>query len=134
MRRATSITLNDQERLTLQRPAVVAARRLGWCCGPGSSWRGRGTGEQRHRRGTGHARRPSPAGATGSPTGRLAGIEKDAPRGGRPPTIRGELAPRIVEATTQSTPDAPPTGARARWPKHLGVSRSMVNRVWRANG
>src|SRR5271167_4807591 len=37
-------------------------------------------------------------------TGRLAGIERDAPRGGRKPTSRSRVAQRIVEATTQTTP------------------------------
>src|SRR6187402_667630 len=36
--------------------------------------------------------------------GGIAGIEKDAPRGGRPPRTRDELAKRIVEMTTQQKP------------------------------
>ena len=32
----------------------------------------------------------------------LSCLEKDAPRGGRKPTIRSQVAQRIVEATTQS--------------------------------
>src|SRR5271170_3825351 len=31
----------------------------------------------------------------------LPGIEKDAPRGGRPATVRGELVSKIVEWTTE---------------------------------
>src|SRR5271156_746266 len=34
----------------------------------------------------------------------LAGIEKDAPRGGRKPTTRNAVAARIVEWTTQKKP------------------------------
>src|SRR5215470_8262709 len=35
---------------------------------------------------------------------RLAGIQKDAPRGGRPPTQRDKLARQIIESTTQTKP------------------------------
>src|SRR5215831_6715613 len=34
----------------------------------------------------------------------LAGISKDAPRGGRPPKGRGDLVRRILEMTTQRKP------------------------------
>ena len=67
-------------------------------------------------------------------TGRLAAIEKDAPRGGRTPTIRSGVAPRIVEATTQSTPDGATHWSTRTLAEALGVSRSMVHRVWQANG
>lgn len=67
---------------------------------------------------------------------RLAGIEKDAPRGGRPAAKRQEQARKIVEATTQTKPDP---GAATHWSTrtlaaHLNVARSMVQRVWKANG
>lgn len=63
---------------------------------------------------------------------RLAGIEKDAPRSGRPAKSQ-ELAARIVQMTTQSPP---PTGSA--WSVRtladaVGASRAMVHRVWRAN-
>ena len=34
----------------------------------------------------------------------LAGIEKDAPRGGRPAPVRGDLVGKIIEMTTQQKP------------------------------
>src|SRR4051794_22993151 len=34
----------------------------------------------------------------------VAGLEKDAPRGGRPPKSRDDLVRRIVEMTTQQKP------------------------------
>ncbi len=64
----------------------------------------------------------------------LAGIEKDAPRGGRNPTQRNRVARQIIERTTQSVPrDATHWSVRTL-AKELGVSPSMVHRVWKANG
>jgi transposase len=67
-------------------------------------------------------------------TGRLAGIERDAPRGGRKPTNRSRVAQRIVEATTQTTPPDATHWSTRTLAEALDVSRSMVHRVWRANG
>ena len=64
----------------------------------------------------------------------LAGIEKDAPRGGRLPSKRQQVAPRIVEVTTQQTPASATHWTTNTLARHLGVSQSMVSRVWRANG
>ena len=64
----------------------------------------------------------------------LAGIEKDAPRGGRSPSKRQRVAPRIVEVTTQHTPPNATHWTTNTLARHLGVSQSMVSRVWRANG
>jgi len=64
----------------------------------------------------------------------LAGIEKDAPRGGRLPSKRQQVAPRIVEVTTQQTPAAATHWTTNTLARHLGVSQSMVSRVWRAHG
>ena len=66
--------------------------------------------------------------------GRIAGIEKDAPRGGRPAIKRDEQARRIVEATTQTKPPAATHWSTRTLAEHLGVSPSMVQRVWKANG
>jgi transposase len=135
MRKAAAITLDDQERLTLARwargrstPArlVLRARivlravdgmdNLGIAAELGTGrltvarWRNRFA------------------------TGRLAGIERDAPRGGRTPTTRSRVARRIVEATTQTTPPDATHWSTRTLAETLGVSRSMVHRVWRANG
>jgi transposase len=64
----------------------------------------------------------------------LAGIEKDAPRGGRLPSKRQQVAPRIVEVTTQQTPSNATHWTTNTLARHLGVSQSMVSRVWRAHG
>jgi transposase len=65
---------------------------------------------------------------------RVAGIEKDAPRPGRPPVRREEAARRIVERTTQTRPANATHWSVRTLAKDLGVSRSMVQRVWNANG
>lgn len=65
---------------------------------------------------------------------RLAGIVKDAPRGGRPSAQRDAQARRIVAATTQTKPTAATHWSTRTLAEHLHVSPSMVQRVWKANG
>ena len=67
-------------------------------------------------------------------TQRLAGIEKDAPRGGRHPTKRNQVAPEIVRRTTQTKPKDATHWSTRSLAKELGVSPSMVYRVWGAAG
>jgi transposase len=64
----------------------------------------------------------------------VAGIEKDAPRGGRPPKARDELAKKIVEMTTRQKPADATHWSTRSLAEALGTNRSMVNRVWQANG
>lgn len=64
----------------------------------------------------------------------LAGLEKDAPRSGRKPTVRNRLARRIVKRTTQSVPETATHWSVRTLAEELGVSPSMVYRVWKANG
>ena len=64
----------------------------------------------------------------------LAGIEKDAPRGGRPPVARDAMTTRIIEWTTQRKPENATHWSCRTLAKELGTSHAMVNRVWRANG
>jgi transposase len=63
----------------------------------------------------------------------LAGIEKDAPRGGRPPAAREAMAAKIIDWTTQRKPDNATHWSTRTLAKALGTNRNMVNRVWRAN-
>jgi len=65
---------------------------------------------------------------------RCAGIEKDAPRGGRHPRIREKVEPLIVHKTTQEKPANATHWTVRTLAKELGIDRSMVHRVWRANG
>jgi transposase len=66
--------------------------------------------------------------------GRLAGIEKDAPRGGRKPSKRNALARKIVHMTTQERPANATHWSTRTLAKELGTTQSMVQRVWKANG
>jgi transposase len=64
----------------------------------------------------------------------VAGIMKDAPRGGRPPKDRQGLVRRIVEMTTQQKPAGATHWSTRSLAEALGTNRSLVNRVWRAHG
>ena len=64
---------------------------------------------------------------------RLAGIAKDAPRSGRKPTRRNQVARLIVERTTQTRPANATHWTTRTLADELGVSPSMVLRVWQAN-
>ena len=62
----------------------------------------------------------------------LPGLEKNAPRGGRP--ADAEMARRIVKHTTWQKPPNATHWSTNSLAKALGTSRSTVSRVWRANG
>ncbi len=62
----------------------------------------------------------------------LPGLEKDAPRGGRPADTA--LARRIVAHTTQCKPASATHWSTTSLAKVLGTSPATVGRVWRANG
>jgi len=64
----------------------------------------------------------------------LAGIEKDAPRSGRRPTRRNQVARKIVERTTQTVPENATHWTVRTLAAALKVSPAMVHRVWKANG
>jgi len=64
---------------------------------------------------------------------RIAGIEKDAPRGGRPKTSK-RIARLIIEKTTREHPANATHWSTRTLAKELGTSPSMVQRVWKANG
>ncbi len=64
----------------------------------------------------------------------VAGIEKDAPRGGRKPTQRNKLTRLIIKKTTKETPPNATHWSTRSLAKTLGTSQSMVHRVWKANG
>lgn len=64
----------------------------------------------------------------------VAGIEKDAPRGGRPSKAREAMAATILEWTTQRKPDNATHWTTRTLAKALGTNHSLVRRVWNANG
>lgn len=68
----------------------------------------------------------------------LAGIERDAPRGGRPATKRSKIAAEIVRVTTTEKPHAAThwsvrTLAAELTLRGMRTTRAMVHRVWRDN-
>jgi transposase len=63
----------------------------------------------------------------------LAGIEKDAPRGGRKATMQRRWAKRIVETTLHETPPNATHWSTRSLAEHLGVSANLVFRVWKAH-
>jgi transposase len=65
---------------------------------------------------------------------RLAGIEKDLPRGGRKAKERERMAPLIIERTTQSKPSHATHWSVRTLADTLGIDKSMVHRVWQASG
>ncbi|MFZ5510344.1 MAG: IS630 family transposase [Pseudomonadota bacterium] len=62
---------------------------------------------------------------------RLAGIERDLPRGA--PPVKVDVA-RLVELTTQSKPKAATHWSTRTMAAELGVSAASVSRHWRAHG
>lgn len=66
--------------------------------------------------------------------GGLSAIEKDLPRGGRKPKKRDAAARKIVEATTQTRPPDATHWSGRTLAAALNVDKSMVWRVWKANG
>ncbi len=64
----------------------------------------------------------------------VEGILKDLPRAGRKPTARSKVEGRIIRATTQRTPTNATHWSTRTLAKELGVTQSMVHRVWNANG
>jgi len=62
---------------------------------------------------------------------RLAGIERDLPRGA--PPVKLDVA-RLVELTTQSKPTAATHWSTRSMAAQLGVSAASVSRHWRAHG
>ncbi|MBN0989923.1 IS630 family transposase, partial [Amphritea pacifica] len=62
---------------------------------------------------------------------RLAGIERDLPRGA--PPVKVDVA-QLVELTTQSQPKAATHWSTRKMAAELGISAASVSRHWRANG
>jgi len=64
----------------------------------------------------------------------LAGIERDAPRGGRFPAVRSDKEAEIIRKTTQQTPPGATQWSTRSMARAIGVSKDTVQRVWRDNG
>lgn len=64
---------------------------------------------------------------------RLAGIERERPGRGRKATKRKHWARTIVEVTLHTTPPSATHWSQRTLAEHLGVSKSLVERVWQAH-
>ena len=63
-----------------------------------------------------------------------AGIEQDAPRGGRRPAARQRVVSRILARTARKPPQTATRWSTRALAAELHVSRSTVHRVWQAHG
>jgi transposase len=63
----------------------------------------------------------------------IDGIIKDAPRSGRKPVKRNSQVRRIIDATTQTTPENATHWTVRTLASKLHLSNSMVHRVWKAS-
>ena len=134
MRRAVAIKLSKDERATLSKWARsrTASRDLVWRAQmillAARGWENRAIAEELgvHRVTVAKWRKRFAA-------QRLAGVERDRPGRGRPAHKRKHWARTIVEVTLHTTPkDATHWSVRSL-AKHLGVDKSLVQRVWRTH-
>lgn len=65
---------------------------------------------------------------------RLAGIEQDAPRGGRTPAVRSAKEAEVIAKTTQETPPNATHWSTRTMAQAVGISKATVQRIWRDNG
>jgi len=135
MRRACKVTLSDENRMTLERwsrgrstqARLVTRARVVLAAADGGENKDIAT-ELGISRGA-VARWRDRFAASG-----VTGIQKDAPRGGRPPMARQDLIRRIIEMTTQQKPANATHWSTRSLAEALGTNRSLVNRVWRTHG
>jgi transposase len=64
----------------------------------------------------------------------LAGLQQDAPRPGRPVSVRSMHEAEILRRTTQETPANATQWSVRSMARAVGVSKETVRRVWRDNG
>ena len=64
----------------------------------------------------------------------LAGIEKDAPRPGRHPSIPAAVVEEIVRKTTQERPADATHWSTRSMARAMGVSEATVRRIWKRHG
>jgi transposase len=62
---------------------------------------------------------------------RLAGIEHDAPRAGRTPSVRAAKEAEVIAKTTRETPPHATQWSTRTMARATGVSKATVQRIWR---
>ena len=66
--------------------------------------------------------------------GRIAALEKDAPRPGRTPTITDRRVKRVVDMTLHQKPAHATHWSTRTMARAAGISEASVRRIWRAHG
>jgi len=64
----------------------------------------------------------------------LAGLEKDAPRPGRTPSIPSSTVKAVVQKTTQERPAHATHWSTRTMAAEIGISEASVRRIWKAHG
>src|SRR5271169_1558993 len=64
----------------------------------------------------------------------VAGLQKDAPRPGRKPTIGARLTKRVVTMTTRQQPSNATHWSTRTMAAAVGISEASVRRIWRSHG
>jgi len=64
----------------------------------------------------------------------VAGLEKDAARPGRPPTITAAMIEDVVTKTTQTLPPNATHWSTRMMAQEAGISEASVRRIWKAHG
>ena len=64
----------------------------------------------------------------------LVGIQKDAPRSGRIPTISSAREKQVIKKTLHEKPAGRTHWSRSTMAAASGLSDSSIGRIWRANG
>jgi transposase len=64
----------------------------------------------------------------------LAGLEKDAPRPGRTPSIPRTTVQRVIELTTREKPRNATHWSTRTMAAAVGISEASVRRIWRVHG
>ena len=65
---------------------------------------------------------------------RIAGLEKDAPRAGRIPSISAKKIRAVIDATLQSMPPAATHWSVRTMAEAQGISPASVQRIWKQHG
>lgn len=66
--------------------------------------------------------------------GGVAGLEKDAPRPGRKPSISPAIVKRVIDKTTQSKPSNATHWSTRSMAIEVGLSEATIRRIWRRHG
>ena len=64
----------------------------------------------------------------------IVGLEKDAPRPGRTPSISQAVVRRVIHLTTKTKPANATQWSTRRMAEEVGISEASVRRIWHNNG